>query len=262
MNIILLGISSDIGLALAQHWFECGYNVYGTYRTYSDKLANLAGSFKGIYHCDLLDTLSIDRSVRLIHNEIQSWDLIVICPGTMEPIGRFDVCDIDKWSEGILVNLTAPMRYLHRCLEFRNRNASSVIFFAGGGSNSAPLNVSSYTIAKIALIKATEILDAEFDDIKFSIIGPGWVKTKIHQETLRADYVNELSLEETKRRLNTNEFNSMENVIACCDWLLTSPKSNVGGRNFSSVHDNWKGGALDKQLLSNKNMFKLRRSKI
>jgi len=262
MNVIILGISSDIGLALALHWARAGYNIYGTYRTLSAKLgaaAAASSSFKSLYRCDLLDQQSIENCVNQLQREGVSWDIVVICPGTMEPIGRFDVCDIDQWSAGIMVNLTAPIRFLHQCLGFRAKGLCSVIFFAGGGSNSAPVNVSSYTIAKVALIKATEILDAEFDDIKFSIIGPGWVRTKIHEETLRAKHVNSVSLDETKRRLHSNDFNTLKNVLACCDWILASPKSIVGGRNFSSVHDNWAEGALNQKLASDVDMFKLRR---
>ena len=260
MNIVILGISSDIGLALGVHWSLRGHNVFGTYRTFSAELAKEANAFNGLYRCDLLDNESIDQCAHQLQNEIVSWDMVVLCPGTMEPIGRFDACDIDQWNAGVSVNLIAPLRFLHKCLPFRKRDTSSVILFAGGGSNSAPLNVSSYTVAKIALIKATELLDAEFTDIKFSIIGPGWVKTKIHQETLRADCVSLASFEETIRRHDTNDFNSMENVLACCDWLVKAPKSIVGGRNFSSVYDNWNDEALCEKLALDRDMFKLRRS--
>ena len=41
----------------------------------------------------------------------------------------------------------------------------------------------AYTLSKIASIKAVELLDAE-KDTKFTILGPGWVKTKIHKSTI------------------------------------------------------------------------------
>jgi NAD(P)-dependent dehydrogenase (short-subunit alcohol dehydrogenase family) len=261
MNFIILGISSDIGLALAKHWALQGNDIFGTYRTLSVELVEVASDFKGIYACDLLDSHSIDRCAGELKAAGVTWDVMVIAPGTMEPIGRFDVCDIDRWCDGIAVNLTAPIRFLHNSMTFRRQGSqgSSVLFFAGGGSNSAPVNVSSYTISKIALIKATELLDAEFDDIKFSIVGPGWVRTKIHEETLRAENVSPASLDETKRRLVTDSFNPMEDVVACCDWLISTPKSVVGGRNFSSVHDNWGSATLNEKLSCNRDMYKLRR---
>lgn len=262
LNIIILGISSDIGLALATHWAQQGNNVYGTYRRVSDGLAKAARHFKGLYECNLLDDASIDQCIDNLELDGLRWDVIVICPGTMEPLGRFDLCDIDLWRDGLTVNLIAPIRFLHKSLKFRRQGSKepSVLFFAGGGSNSAPVDVSSYTVSKIALIKATELLDAEFADVKFVIVGPGWVRTKIHDETLRAPSASKETLLETKRRLNANDFNSMKNVVACCDWLVDAPKSSVGGRNFSSVHDDWGSATLNEMLVNNSDMYKLRRS--
>lgn len=261
LNIIILGISSDIGLALADYWAKQGNNVYGTYRTLSDSLEGVAHQFKGLYECNLLDDQSIDSCVDQLEREVVNWDVMVICPGTMEPIGRFDVCDIDRWRNGVAVNLIAPMRFLHKSLKFRQLRPkeSSVLFFAGGGSNSAPVNVSSYTVSKIALIKATELLDEEYEDVKFVIVGPGWVRTKIHEETLRAPDVSKEALVETRRRLRADDFNTMENVVACCNWLVDAPKAIVGGRNFSSVYDNWGGDALSELLVKDRDMYKLRR---
>ena len=44
-----------------------------------------------------------------------------------------------------------------------------------------------------------ELLNHEIKDIKISIIGPGFVKTKIHNETLES--INNDHYAETKRRL-------------------------------------------------------------
>ena len=65
-------------------------------------------------------------------------------------------------------------------------HAASVIFFAGGGTNNAVLGYSAYVLSKIALIKMCELLDAEIAQVKFTIVGPGWINTKIHNETLMA----------------------------------------------------------------------------
>jgi NAD(P)-dependent dehydrogenase (short-subunit alcohol dehydrogenase family) len=135
----------------------------------------------------------------------------------------------------------------------------TVIFFAGGGTNSAPINFSAYTLSKIALIKAVELLDAEHQGLCFTIIGPGWVKTKIHSETLRAGKASGQAHKETSRRLELGEFTPMSQVIDCCDWLLNSSKDVIGGRNFSVVHDPWGNDYLNKTLRDNPDMYKLRR---
>ena len=65
--------------------------------------------FKGLYKCDLEDNSSIDHCTKLIQNEEIRWDLVVLCPGTMEPIIRFDDCDIEESDPGI--NLPDPIRF-------------------------------------------------------------------------------------------------------------------------------------------------------
>ena len=130
----------------------------------------------------------------------------------------------------------------------------------GGGTNSAPINFSAYTTSKIALIKTVELLDAEFEDISFTIIGPGWVKTKIHQQTIREELKGLASYKETIRRLEENDFVKMERVVESVKWVLSEKKEVVGGRNFSTAHDMVGSKELREMLLKNKNAYKLRRN--
>ena len=134
-----------------------------------------------------------------------------------------------------------------------------VLFFAGGSTNNATVNYSAYTISKIALIKMCELLDAEVPDIKFTIIGPGWVKTKIHEATLRAKEKAGNNYKKTIEKLSGNECTPMEAVLDCCDWLIKAPREVISGRNFSAVFDKWGSEELVKMLKQNINIYKLRR---
>ena len=261
LTALIVGVSSDIGLALAKHWASSGIDVIGSYRTMSDELLLSTDLFKKLFLCDFADKDSINTFVQKVTTQGIQWDVLVFCPGTMNPIGPFSSCNIDQWDLGISINLLSPLRILHGLLKSK-RNSKLlplVIFFAGGGVNSAPINYSSYTTSKIALIKVTELLDAEFEDIRFSIIGPGWVKTKIHAETLMASKRAKSAASETQRRLELGDFNSMDRVIECMDWLLDAPKKIIGGRNFSVVHDQWGDSSLEQGLQADPDKFKLRR---
>jgi len=225
-------------------FFECTILGSDGSRTFSNQLKELEDQFLSLIEIDFSNSLSIDIGIDEIKNLNFAWDFVILCPGTMEPIGRFDSCNIDDWEKTIKINFLSQLRFMHGILPFKYTQSDffpKVIFFAGGGTNSAPVNFSAYTLSKIALIKAVELLDAEHDDICFTILGPGWVKTKIHSETIRAGESSGKAGMETVRRLEANEFISMSQVIDCC-WLLHSPKSVVGGRNFSVVNDAWGQG--------------------
>jgi len=117
-----------------------------------------------------------------------------------------------------------------------------------------------YTISKIALIKSMELLNYEIKDVKFVILGPGWVKTKIHKETLKnkkilgKNYLKTKKVLEGKLKIDT----SMEEIQSCVKWVLSKSKSLVGGKNFSVKHDKWHKKSFNK-LLKNNDNFKLRR---
>ncbi len=259
---IIISLSSDMGTALARHWLDSGHRVLGTYRTESDHLRTLERSGAALVHCDLTDDVSIAKAAKKLADEAGPWDALVIAPGTQEPIGPFSDTDIDAWDRSITANFTGQMRILHALLPIRNRGTALgplVLLFAGGGTNSAPLNSSAYTVSKIALIKMCELLDAEIPDTRFSIVGPGWVKTKIHEATLAAGERTGAGYAETVSRLGANRFTPMERVVKCCDWLIDAPREEIGGRNFSVAHDPWGEEELAAALRADCDMYKLRR---
>jgi len=229
-NVIIIGASSDIGTALSQGWQERGWNVYGTYRTKPRE---------GLVHCDLADGASV-QSV-WVDFYYTRWDTLVMCPGALEPIAPFSECRFAEWQESVTVNFMNQMRIVHLLLPNRRKDAT-VLFFAGSGTNSAPLNYSAYTVSKIALIKMTELLAVEIPDTKFVVLGPGWVKTKIHRETPPEDVV----------------WTPMERVVDFCDWAIEAPREIVSGRNFS-IQDKWGSQSLEEELAMDNDMYKLRR---
>ena len=259
---IIISISSDIGTAMAKRWVKNGWNIYGTYRTKSNSIEELSRIGVELVHCDLSDNKSVKDACLDIRNLCSSWDNLILSPGTQEPVGPFVNCDFDEWADSIQVNFTNQLRIVQELLPARNMDnilGPCVLFFAGGGTNSATVNYSAYTISKIALIKMCELLDAEESDIRFTIVGPGWVKTKIHWETLEAGERAGDNYEKTKYKLNSDELTPMKDVLDCCNWLISAHNKEISGRNFSVMSDMWDTRELSEKLLSDKNLYKLRR---
>ena len=212
--------------------------------------------------CDLDDRRSMETACRELKTLCPGWDVLVLCPAQLDPVGRFEEADFDEWEASITTNFTSQMRIVHQMLPARAEGRDigpCVLFYAGGGSNSAPVNYSAYTVSKIALTKMTELLQAEIEDTRFVIVGPGWVRTKIHDSTLRAEARAGENYQITLDKLERNEFSPMSDVLDCCDWLIDTPRSSVGGRNVSVVHDSWGSKVLENQLRQNPDMYKLRR---
>lgn len=259
-SAIIISVSSDIGLALAERWQNQGIKVVGTFRTPSPKLKAMK-SVDAI-HCDLGNKASVQKACDDLICSCPFWDYLILCPGAQEPVGDFMGCDFDQWEASIEVNFSRQIQMVHRLLPYRNiKNGKLpvVLFFAGGGANNATVNYSAYTISKIALIKMCELLDAEILDASFAILGPGWVKTKIHNATIQAGEKAGGNYQKTIEKLASNECTPMESVLDCCDWIVNSPRNIISGRNFSVVFDAWGTPELTAQLAADPSMYKLRR---
>ena len=261
-SAVVIAASSDIGSAICRRWLAGGWHIFGTYRQHSSTVDELLTGGAELVQCDLTDRASIIAAGSALRTLCPQWDALVMCPAIQDPVGAFHECDFDEWEESLLVNFTSQMRLIHELLPARNVNSTPepiVLLFAGGGTNDAPTNYSAYIISKIALTQMCELLDAEIPDTRFAIVGPGWVKTKIHESTLRAGARAGANYQRTIEKLAGNECTSMEQVLNCCDWLVEAPRKLISGRNFSVVFDKWGTSALEQQLVADYNMYKLRR---
>jgi NAD(P)-dependent dehydrogenase (short-subunit alcohol dehydrogenase family) len=137
---------------------------------------------------------------------------------------------------------------------------SKAIFFAGGGTNGPFDNYSAYCVGKLLLIKMTELLHSECPTLQTSIIGTGWVDTKIHRQTLAADHAAGANLEKTREFLGKRGAGTtMDDVAACVEWCLAAPRAAVGGRNIALAHDPWRDKSLIPALNADPDRYKLRR---
>ena len=263
-NAIIISISSDIGTELAKKWCNDGWNIYGTYRTMSKQVDLLKEKYNiKLTHCDLTIRESIQSACLELYNICPEWDVLILATGRQEPVGNFDKTLFHEWEESVQVNLLAQLHIVYELLPYRNLSSNlvpMVLFFAGGGTNNAVLHYSSYTMSKIALIKMCELLDAEIPDTRFCIVGPGWVKTKIHQPTLDVGPKGAgNNYEKTKYKLSSDECTPMHDVINFCDWVANSNCNAIGGRNFSVVFDEWGTKVLETALEKDLDLYKLRR---
>jgi NAD(P)-dependent dehydrogenase (short-subunit alcohol dehydrogenase family) len=248
--VIILSVSSDIGFFLAKKYLQDGYQVIGTYRFWG-KLSEIEDLPDcRLFYCDISDKKSVQDFFRDLERMKIKWDIFISCVGDLRPYDNFFGTNFDVWEDSVRVNSTEQLRVVHALCPLRNKKTiSSIVFFAGGGVNSAPIGLSAYTASKIMLIKMCELLDAENPDLKAFIVGPGYIKTKIH-DSIKADIA--------KGKKQTN----LADVYQVICWLTAQDKQVVGGRNFSIAHDPLFGiGAcmLARELSEDPEMYKLRR---
>lgn len=264
-TIIILSVSSDIGLYLAQQYLKRGDRVIGTYRS-DENLGPLRKDPNcSLFYCDINGRKSVELFVEKLRKANIVWDVVISCVGQLTPVQPFFESDFNEWEESLNINSIDQLRVLHQLYPLRTKeDLANVVLFAGGAMNSTVVNMSAYTISKIMLAKMCEFLDAENKDMNIFIVGPGWTKTKIHQQVLDDPRSVKAKVDETQNALRDKEGTPLNDIFNCIDLFCAKGKGVAGGRNFSVVFDPWRQETLQsllEELQKDVNMYKLRRHK-
>ena len=261
LRVVVIAASADIGAHLVEHFLKVGAEVVGTYRNRSPRLVELEQAGASLFPLDITSGEQVTAFAQNLREMGYAWNVFVSAAGLLDPIGPFFSSGFDEWETGVLTNSTAQLRVLHAIHALRDGSGlSKIVFFAGGGSNGTFDNYSAYCLGKLSLIKMTELLDSECPDLQVSIIGTGWVNTKIHQQTLAAGNAAGINFNKTREFMESPKGGaSMQDVAECVQWCLAAPRSAVGGRNFSLVHDQWRDPRFTETLIGNPGSHKLRR---
>jgi NAD(P)-dependent dehydrogenase (short-subunit alcohol dehydrogenase family) len=238
-----------------------GWKVTGTYRNKSG-LGALAGMENvAAIPCDASNPGSITAAIEEYESLEAPWDLFLSSIGTMAPIGSFFDTDFDDWETSVAVNSTAQLRMLHGLYGSRRQGGMvNAMFFAGMGTNNVTPNYSAYISAKIMMIKMCEQLDAEAEDLNIFILGPGFIPTKIIQQPMGAGEQAGENYRKTQDFLG-KPGTSFDDIFSHMAWCIEQGRDVAGGRNFSTVHDDWRDGGKDlaARLKESPDIFKLRR---
>lgn len=260
LRVLIVAAGSDIGAHLVEHYLQQGAEVAGTYRSRDERIDQMEQRGAKMFALDIGSAVQVKAFAAQLAATGFIWDVLISAPGLLDPIGNFFTLDFDAWENSVMTNSTSQLRVLHAVHGLRG-SQPKIIFFAGGGTNSAFDNYSAYCIGKLSLIKMTELLDSECPDLQVSIIGTGWVNTKIHRQTLAAGTAAGVNFERTREYVSSDQAlgATVEDVAQCIDWCIAADRDAVGGRNFSLVHDGWRDAAFGALLKANPNTYKLRR---
>lgn len=258
---VILGVSADIGLALAERLLADGWAVIGIARS-SARLGPVIE--RDMFHyepCDPADRGDVESLTNQLNAAGWRWRLFISCIGTMRPIGRFFDVEFETWEASVAINAIHQLRVLHSVWPLRQTGMIvDVMFMAGGGTNNPMTNYSAYCMSKIALIKICELLDDEEPHVSPFIIGPGYVQTRIHRETLDAGARAGAALQKTLDFM-AQPGTQMDEIYEHLKWCMAAGKGVAGGRNFSTVHDPWRDGGddLTRALQGDSDALRLRR---
>ena len=268
-RIIITGGSLGIGFAIAKACAGQGAEVIIAARNQG----NLEDSLKKIksiseknhiaYSLDVGDLKAVKVFAEWIKNEGLVVNGLVNCAGIYGPIGKTPNIDMENFTQAIKINFlgTVYMCSVFSPLLVSNTN-KKIVNYSGGGAASPFPNYSAYASSKAAIVRFTENLSRELDDDGFDIncIAPGFVITRLHQETVGAgaEIAGPGFYENTKKQIEEGGV-PPEIAAELTIFLLSEDADGITGKFLSAPWDPWQEKTFQKKLREDNDLATLRR---
>jgi 3-oxoacyl-[acyl-carrier protein] reductase len=268
-RIIITGGSQGIGFAAAEKCASEGANVILCARSHAD-LNNAASRLPGgsskdhrIYALDVGNLNEVQEFATWVKKEKLSINGVVNCAGVYGPIGKTTDVNLADFAKTLQINFLGTV---YMCSIFApllmSRGRKKIINFSGGGAASPFPNYSAYATSKVAIVRFTENLALELlpDGVDVNCIAPGFVITRLHQQTIDAGTksVGDAFYETTKKQIEAGGI-PPEKAAALASFLLSTDSDGITGKFISAPWDPWDTAAFQRQLREDRDVATLRR---
>jgi NAD(P)-dependent dehydrogenase (short-subunit alcohol dehydrogenase family) len=260
-RVLVTGGSRGIGLEVSLELARRGARVVIAARELQTVDAALA-QLEGRGHQGLrLDVSDIDGWIDAIAAVDAGGPLhgLVTAAGILGPIGRLEEVPPERFLAAIAVNLVGTMLALHHALPRLRASRGRAVTFSGGGATSPLPRYDAYAATKAAVVRLTENVAAA-DSVAVNSVAPGFVATRMHEDTLRAgeEAVGPEYYEQTRAQLESGGFPAREAAELIC-FLLSDDAAGISGRLLSAQWDPWREQEFRERLRADPELATLRR---
>jgi 3-oxoacyl-[acyl-carrier protein] reductase len=184
------------------------------------------------------------------------------------PVGRIDTIDLDEWRRAVEINVTGVANLCAAFVpQMGETGHGSIVNVSGGGTGgpNAPVRISAYTTAKVAVVALTEVLANELAParIRVNAIAPGPLGTAFLNPVLEAgpEAAGTALYEDSKRRAGTGEeaVEMSEGFASLARYLVSDESEWLTGKLVSARWENVDALQADKDRLASTSLLTLRR---
>jgi NAD(P)-dependent dehydrogenase (short-subunit alcohol dehydrogenase family) len=264
-TIVVTGGSMGLGLAAAKACFEAGANVFLCSRHQRDLdqvLVSMAGPRAAALETDVSQPQQVEALFAAAQARYGPVHGLIHCAAVLGPIGPLADTAPEEWFEALRINLFGSVLVAREAIRrMKNAGGGRLVLFSGGGAGYAFPNYSSYACAKVAVVRLVETLAQEVIayGIEVNALAPGFVTTRLHQQTLGAgeragaDY-----LQLTRRHLAKGGV-APELGARAAAFLVSDAARGITGKFVAAPYDDVQAwpGHLDE--LRSTDIFTLRR---
>ncbi len=202
-SVLITGVSSGIGLSLAQHYLDNDHRVFGISRRASP-LAGTSSALSEI-RLDLTDADGMPQALKKLLGESRQLDLVVLNAGSLGEIRDMQQTPLADLRRLMDVNVWANKSLLDSLLG-SGIELRQVIAISSGAAVNGNRGWNGYSISKAALNMLVQLYAKECPDIHFAAIAPGLVDTAMQEYLCGLEPDSRFpSLESLRTRRNTDE---------------------------------------------------------
>lgn len=262
--VVITGASMGIGLAVARDCDRNGARLILISRHIKDlrkAKSSLKGSEHEIYALDVSNSSAVQKFTDFISERYRYIDGLVNCAGIYGPIGKTEEVDPSAFLEVIHINLIGTFNMCHYLIPFLKKSSrGKIVNYSGGGAASAFPNYSGYAVSKVGVVRLTENIALEYrGEIDVNTIAPGFVVTRLHQQTLESgERAGKNFLEETKKQIEEGGV-LPEKAARLTVFLLSNKSDKITGKFISAVWDLWEEKLFIQMLKEDKDFATVRR---
>jgi len=267
-SIIVTGGSMGIGLACAEACLQAGASVMICARTEAPlKEAVETLQQKGFTRIQgkIADVTRIDQVDAVLEAAVAQFggvQGVIHAAGIYGPIGAVTEVDPTVWFDAIRINLFGTFLVARQtCLAMKARGGGRLVLFSGGGAASPFPNYTGYACGKAGVVRLTETLAQEMQpfNIEVNCVAPGFVITRLHEQTLVAgERAGKAFLENTQRQIESGGVPASIGAGAAA-FLISDKARGITGKFVAAPYDGWQDWPKHLDELRKSDIFTLRR---
>ena len=201
-NILITGVSSGLGQALAIEYLENGDAVYAIGKTIPHKLDHYPHFF--FFPYDLSETFMIQSTLKeFLQN--RSFDIVILNAGVLGDIQPLSQTDLNDVKDVMEINLWANKELIDTL--HKHAQVKQIVGMSSGAAVNGSKGWGAYSLSKAALNMLLNVYAKEMPETHFTALAPGVIHTPMVQHIL--ENVND-EVYPSARRLKEGEIRSPE----------------------------------------------------
>jgi len=178
-KILITGVGSGLGEALAKAYIEEGDTVYAIGRKYPEELHAHPRFF--FFPYDLSETLTLQASIREFISG-HHFDLVILNAGVLGEIRTLNESDLLDIKEVMEVNVWANKELIDALSRFAA--AKQIVGISSGAAVNGSKGWGAYSLSKSALNMLLNVYAKELPQIHFTALAPGVIRTPMVEHIL------------------------------------------------------------------------------